>query len=121
MRNELLGIIFLALTALSFGSGCASMNAAGSANSVDYFAPAKTQDGWSEKIQEWQSRSTITRGANVETSENTDSDFAGFASDRRREMAQNLVTWTQRQSNQHFVNDGAAGGFPGCQLLRNTR
>ena len=84
------------------------MNAAGSANSVDYFAPAKTQDGWSEKIQEWQSRSTIAPAAQIETSENTDSEFSGFRSERRRQMARHLVTWTQRQSQQHFTNDAAA-------------
>ena len=109
MRNELLGIILLALLALSTGSGCASMNAAGSSsNQTDYFAQARTNDGWNEKIQEWQSRSTITPAAQIETSENTDSEFSGFRSERRRQMARNLVTWTQRQSQQHFTNDDAA-------------
>ena len=109
MRNELLGIILLALLVLGTGSGCASMNAAGSSsNQTDYFALARTNDGWNEKIQEWQSRSTITPAAQIETSENTDSEFSGFRSERRREMARNLVTWTQRQSQQHFTNDASA-------------
>ena len=107
MRNEqLLGILLLAIMSLSIGSGCASMNAAGSSNPVDYFAPARTNDGWSGKIEDWQNRSTISHRA--ETSENTDSSFSGFRSERRREMAANLVTWTQAQAETHFTNDAGA-------------
>ena len=106
MRNEqLLGLLLLAILSLTLGSGCASMNAAGSSQ-VDYFAPARTNDGWSGKIEDWQNRSTITRGAKV--AENNDSNFSNFRSERRREMAAKLVTWTQAQSKIHFVNDGAS-------------
>jgi len=105
MRNELLGILLLAILSLGIGTGCASMGAPGATPS-SYFGEAR-QDGFGRKISEWQQRADVPRGAMVSNAASAaDTDFATFAQQRRRQIARDLVAFSQKQAETVFVEDG---------------
>jgi len=99
-------ILLATIAILAVGTGCASMGAP-APSSTQYFGAARHDDGFGRKISEWQQRADVPQGTTVRASVSaTNANFAAFATERRQNIARNLVAWTQKKAATNYREDG---------------
>jgi hypothetical protein len=117
----LLGLAFLAL-------GCAMPGPHASRITWNYFRTPDPADPWSPKIAGWQSREravaataerAVPDGASVSADgagdapsvrggdERLRAKYFAFRQERKREMAEDVARWIQKQARSHYRPDGA--------------
>jgi len=120
-RNAVLATA-AALT-LSLGGGCRTVLPP--LGPYEYFAPASSDDAWSQKIRGWQHRERSgvsepsAHTAVPETAAGVEhpglersrvgdlrSKYDSFRAERRRSLARDVANWIQTEARAHYVADG---------------
>ena len=76
---------------------------------LDYFVPARTDNPWTHKIQNWQARhdtDPVRRGEVPAQVSRLGREYDTFTVELRRDIAAQAVAWVQENSRRHYRPDG---------------
>jgi len=108
---------------LVWALGCATHSLAGGPGRFHYFQRPAADDPWTPKIAGWQSReraqpaiedlqapAAVSDSGRWTPAEGTRGDLRGdyfeFRRQQRRQLAESLARWVQREARSHYVADG---------------
>jgi hypothetical protein len=89
-------------------TSCATMPKP-SPSSINFFAPAPSDDPWNRKVQNWQARHRLdpaVEGDFLDADTAIAREYGDFTRELRRKMVSDTVDWVQAQSRRHYRPDG---------------